>query len=90
MISSRLTSAALRSVAKTGRPIGLRLAGRRHRRGSAAAQLFKMKLVHAAAVTLRNCNQVIIDFDLLALFRQVTKQMRDVATDGAHVRALQF
>jgi hypothetical protein len=58
--------------------------------GSAAAQLFKMKLVHTATIALRNCNQVIIDLDLLALFRQVTKQMRDVTANGAHVRALQF
>ena len=49
-----------------------------------------MKLIHTATVTLRNCNQVIIDLDLLALFRQVTKQVRNVTANGAHVRALQF
>src|SRR4030095_16611947 len=70
--------------------LGLRLAGRRYCRGSAAAQFFKMKLVHTATVTLRNCNQVIVDLDLLALFRQVTKQMGDVTADGAHVRPLHF
>src|SRR4029450_7053657 len=70
--------------------LGLRLAGRRYCRGSAAAQFFKMKLVHTATVTLRNCNQVIVDLDRLAMFRQVTKQVRDVTANGAHVRALQF
>ena len=67
----------------------LRLARCGHCRGSGAAQFFKVKLVHAATVALRNCNEIVIDIDLLALPRQVTKQMRDVTADGAHVRALQ-
>ena len=49
-----------------------------------------MKLIHAATVTLRNCNQIIIDLDLLSLFRQVTEQVRHVTADGTHVRALQL
>lgn len=70
--------------------IGLCLARRRHRHSSVTAQLLKMKLIYAATITLRNRNQIAVDLNLLPLFRQVTKQMCDVAADGAHVRALQF
>ena len=49
-----------------------------------------MKLIYTATVALRNCNEIVIDLDLFALFRQVTKQVRDVSADGAYVRALQF
>src|SRR5262249_17334493 len=70
--------------------IGLRLARRGHRPSGVTAQPLKMKLIYAATITLRDCNQIAVDVNLLPLLRQVTKQMCDVAADGAHVRALQF
>src|SRR6266498_458145 len=68
----------------------LRLARCGHYRPGVAAQFLKMKLIYTATVALRNCNEIVIDLNLLALLRQVTKQMRDITADGAHVRALQF
>src|SRR5439155_5019446 len=50
----------------------------------------EMKLIDAAAIRLRNRDEVVVDLNLFALFRQMTEQMGDVPADGAHIRALQF
>src|SRR5205823_7711012 len=70
--------------------IGLHLAGCGDCRSRVAAQFLKMKLIYTATIALRNCDEIVIDLDLFALLRQVTKQMRDVTTDGTHVCAFQF
>src|SRR5438105_15253732 len=53
------------------------------------AQLFEVKLIHAAAVGLRNRDKEVVDRDLFALFGQMTEQMRDVPGDGADIRAFE-
>src|SRR5207247_8997486 len=70
--------------------IGLHLARCGDRRSRVAAQFLKMKLIYTTTVALRNCDEIVIDLDLFALFREVTEQVRDVPADGAYVRALQF
>src|SRR5260370_11121358 len=49
-----------------------------------------MKLIHAPAVGLRDRDEVIVDLNLLALFRQMAEEMRAVAADCTDVRAFQF
>src|SRR5947207_7058672 len=70
--------------------IGLYLARRGDCRCRVAAQFLKVKLIYTATVALRNRNDIVVDLDLFALLRQVTKQVRDVTADGTHVCALQF
>src|SRR5436190_12839296 len=57
-------------------------------RSGVAGRFLKMKLIYPATVALRNCNDIVVDFDLFTLFGQVTEQVGDVAPDGAYVRTL--
>src|SRR5947209_4270148 len=63
--------------------------GRRFFFGS-VAQFLKVELIHAAAIRLRDRDEVVADLNLFTLFRQMTEQMGDVPSDSAYVRALQL
>src|SRR5205807_4567635 len=58
--------------------------------GGNVAQFLKVELIHAAAIRLRDRDEVAADLNLFTLFRQMTEQMSDVPADSAYVRALQL
>src|SRR6266446_2924379 len=53
-------------------------------------QPLKMQLANAATVGLGHSHAVIVDLYLLALFREMAKQVCDITANRAYVRTFQF